>query len=239
MITTFVTPVILSQAPRRLLTDPLRRLTVSRDGHRPPLPAGDTLAERITRSNESFVATFRQFSPQLVTDLLSHLGPQLDAHWAGQSLDGPADADVSWAGEGRSPRWIDLAREFTENWVHEQQIRETVSQGGSVEYADTVVDTFARALPHTLRGLDRPAGTRARLSVTGRAGGTWDCVRSDSGWGLVPVEGAPDAEVVMDQDTFWRLATRMISVGDARARSRSVGDAEISDAMTTLLAIVR
>jgi hypothetical protein len=42
----------------------------------------------------------------------------------------------------------------------------------------------------------------------------------------------------MDQDTFWRLATRGITVDDARARSAPSGDPELTAAMTTLLAVV-
>ncbi len=42
----------------------------------------------------------------------------------------------------------------------------------------------------------------------------------------------------MDQDVFWRLASRGITVGEARERSTSSGDPELTAAMTTLLAVV-
>lgn len=224
-----------------LLHDQLRRLSATRDGHHVPLPPGDSLADRLDRANEAFVDVARQLSPPLLMDLLGHLGPQLDAYWAGQDLDGPADVDVSWAGAGRAPLWLDLAREYTEHWVHEQQIRDAVSLPGSDtrEVMGPVLDTFARALPFTLRAVDRPAGTRARLRVSGPSGGTWEVVRRDGRWILTRPDGEPAAEVVMDEDTFWRLAARRITVEAARARAQSRGDAELASATTRLLAVVR
>ena len=44
----------------------------------------------------------------------------LDAHLGTVDLAGPSS--VYWAGE--VPLWFDLAREFTERWVHYRQIQE-------------------------------------------------------------------------------------------------------------------
>ena len=42
-----------------------------------------------------------------------------------QALDPMAEAEfsVSWAGEEKSLNWFDTARELTERWHHQQQIR--------------------------------------------------------------------------------------------------------------------
>ncbi|WP_268960231.1 hypothetical protein [Nonomuraea montanisoli] len=42
----------------------------------------------------------------------------------------------------------------------------------------------------------------------------------------------------MDQDTFWRLASRGITVEQARARAALTGDPALGSAVTTLLAVV-
>jgi hypothetical protein len=42
----------------------------------------------------------------------------------------------------------------------------------------------------------------------------------------------------MDQDTFWRLATRGITVEQARGRSTMSGDPDLTTAVTALLAVV-
>jgi len=57
---------------------------------------------------------------------------------------------VSWAGEEESANWFDTAREFTERWHHQQQIRLAVNKPGIVtrEFYFPVLDCFMRALPY-------------------------------------------------------------------------------------------
>ncbi|GAA2796888.1 maleylpyruvate isomerase family mycothiol-dependent enzyme [Saccharopolyspora taberi] len=225
-----------------VLNDYLRRLSGSRDGHRGAVFADDeTLPAYLARTNEEFVRAARQCSPAVMTGLLAHLGPQLDELWAARDLDAPADLDVSWAADDRpSPAWLDIARDYTEFWVHQQQIRDAVERPGAEdpELMAPVIDTFMRALPHSLRDQDRPIGTAVGFTVTGPSGGDWLAVSTPSGWRLG--SGADlAARVTMDQDAFWRLATRGIPVEAARERSSAEGDRELVAAATSLLAIVR
>ncbi|MET7338210.1 maleylpyruvate isomerase family mycothiol-dependent enzyme [Nonomuraea sp. NPDC005650] len=225
-----------------VLNDYLRRLSGSRDGYGGAVFADDeTLPAYLARTNDEFVRAGRQLSPQVLIDLLEHLGPQLDALWAARDLRTPADLNVSWAATDRdSPAWLDIAREYTEFWVHQQQIRDAVSLPGATqpELMAPVLDVFARALPHTLRTCERPDGTVARLEVLGPAGGQWNVARQDGRWRMATPGSGPAASVSMDQDTFWRLSTRGITVEEARARSNPSGDPELTAAMTTLLAVV-
>ncbi|WP_263249275.1 maleylpyruvate isomerase N-terminal domain-containing protein [Saccharopolyspora rosea] len=228
-----------------VVNDYVRRLAISRDGHESPeFDDGETLPEYIARINEEFVRAARQCSPRVLVDLLAHLGPELDALWATRDLDAPADLDVSWAATDRpSPVWLDLAREYTEFWVHQQQVRDAVSRPGAdePELFGPVIDAFLRALPSALRVENRPEGTVVRFDVRGEAGGSWHAVREGGRWLVDPGEppDEPAARVAMDQDTLWRLATRGISVENARRRSEMHGDRTLTDAATTLLAIVR
>lgn len=85
-----------------VLHDYTRRLSGSRDGHRgPPFGGGESLAEFIHRTNGEFVAVARHLSAEVIVDHLAHLGPQIDALWAGTNLDGPAALDVPWASDAR------------------------------------------------------------------------------------------------------------------------------------------
>ncbi|MBE1590549.1 maleylpyruvate isomerase family mycothiol-dependent enzyme [Nonomuraea angiospora] len=225
-----------------VLNDYMRRLSGSRDGHGGAVFADDeTLPAYLARTNDEFVRACRQLSPQLLIDLLEHLGPQLDALWAARDPQAPADLNVSWAATDLdSPAWLDIGREYTEFWVHQQQIRDAVSRPGATqpELMAPVLDLFARALPHALRTYERPDGAEAHLEVLGPAGGQWSVARQGGRWQPVTPGDRPAARVSMDQDTFWRLATRGITVEEARARSHPSGDPELTAAMTTLLAIV-
>jgi uncharacterized protein (TIGR03083 family) len=227
-----------------VLNDCLRRLSGSRDGYGGAVFAADeTLPGFLARTNEEFVRASRQCSPQVMIDLLAHLGPQLDDLWSRRDLDSPADLDVSWAATDlASPAWLDIAREYTEFWVHQQQIRDAVSRPGAdgPELLAPVVDTFMRALPYALRAEVREDGTSVRFDVTGPAGGSWLAVRRDGRWRLAagPATGEPAARITMDQDVLWRLASRGLTVEEARLRSGTHGDPGLTEAATTLLAIV-
>jgi uncharacterized protein (TIGR03083 family) len=227
-----------------ILNDYLRRLSGSRDGHAGAVFANDeTLPTYLARTNEEFVRAAHQCSPAVMIDLLAHLGPQLDALWSTRALDAPADLDVSWAeADLPSPAWLDIARDYTEFWVHQQQIRDAVARPGAddPELMGPVVDTFLRALPHILRDVRRTDGSTMRFDVTGPAGGTWVATSEAGRWKLASGEsgGEPAAQVTMAQDTLWRLATRGISVEHARRLAATQGDRDLTDAATTLLAII-
>src|SRR5216684_3107174 len=72
----------------------------------------------LAQRNQRWVDGTRILSPRLITGLLHWSGEQLDAHLSTVEL--AASSSVYWAGE--VPLWFDLAREFTERWVHYQQI---------------------------------------------------------------------------------------------------------------------
>lgn len=225
-----------------VLNDYMRRLSGSRDGYSGAIFADDeTLPAYLARTNEEFVRASRQLSPQLMIELLDHLGPRLDAVWAARDLQSAADLNVFWAATDiDSPAWLDIGREYTEFWVHQQQVRDAVSMPGATEpdLMAPVLDIFARGLPHALRMHDRPENTTAHLEVLGAAGGRWGVVRQDGRWQMTEPLGEATAHVSMDQDTFWRLATRGITEDEARQRSTMTGDADLTTAMTALLAVV-
>ncbi|MEV5892062.1 maleylpyruvate isomerase family mycothiol-dependent enzyme [Nonomuraea fuscirosea] len=225
-----------------VLNDHMRRLSGSRDGYGGAVFADDeTLPAYLARVNEEFVRATRQLSPQVMIDLLGHLGHQLDAVWAARDLEAPADLNVSWAAtDVGSPVWLDIAREYTEFWVHQQQVRDAVSVPGACgpELMGPVLDVFARALPYALREQERPEGTAVTLEVTGPAGARWSAARCAGRWAMSPADADPAALVTMDQDTFWRLATRGITVEEARDRANVDGDPALTAAATTLLAVV-
>ncbi|WP_280262565.1 maleylpyruvate isomerase family mycothiol-dependent enzyme [Nocardia wallacei] len=225
-----------------ILNDYLRRISGARDGHGGAVFADDeTLPGYLARTNDEFVRAMRQCSPRTMVDLVGHLGPQLDAVWAATDLASPAPLNVSWAGPGPSPAWLDIARDYTEYWVHQQQIRDAVSRPGAddVSLLRPVLATFLHALPVALHDRARPAGTSVLFEITGPAGGRWAAVSNGSSWELTATPADdPAASVRMDPETVWRLASRGIGVDEARQRADLHGEQELTSAATTLLAVV-
>ncbi len=101
----------------------------------------------------------RRVSPRLLMDILDLAEPQLHAYFASLDPQAPATIGVAWAGEERSLNWFDLGREYTERWLHQQQIREAVGAPGLSQrrWLHPTLDIFVRALPFTYGPVEAPA----------------------------------------------------------------------------------
>jgi len=79
--------------------------------------AVDDLAVLIERSNDEWVSAARRIAPNVTVELLAFIGPKVDDALAALDLDAPGTS-VAWSGDGPTPYWLDIAREYTERWVH-------------------------------------------------------------------------------------------------------------------------
>jgi hypothetical protein len=197
----------------------------------------------LARVNQEFVDVARRWSPPLLVDLLEHLGPQLDRTWTDLDLTAIGEGDVWWAAPGvPAPVWLDVAREYSEFWVHQQQIRDAVGQPGADDPAllAPVIDTFMRGLPNALLGQPVGAGASVRVDVTGPGGGSWTADYGPGRWRLDAQNTRPaDAVVQVSPDTLWRLASRGLTPEQARERATVSGDLTLGAAALELLSIIR
>ena len=156
-------------------------------------------------------------SNRLVSTLLSLTGEETYEYFS--SLDLLALGEpVSWAGPNPAPVWLDIAREYTERWVHQQQIRDAVGNPGLKDrhFFTPVLETFVRALPHTFSEIHAALGTLIHLIISGEAGSEWYLQREQEIWVLGKDATSPaDATVVLDQESAWRLFTKGISKEEA------------------------
>jgi hypothetical protein len=159
-----------------------------------------------------------------------------------QSLDQMAiNGVVSWAGPDPAPTWLDTAREYTERWVHQQQIRDAVGKPGLKEqrFFHPVLDTFVRALPNTYKDIPVANITGIKLVVTGEAGDAWYLLGEANRWSLhKDVELHPTALVTMDQETCWRLFTKGMNKDQARANTTIEGDQKLGEKILETLSII-
>jgi uncharacterized protein (TIGR03083 family) len=227
-----------------LLDDDLRRLSSHRDGQRlPSAPSEPTeaLLEFINRLNAQWVAVARRMSPRVIVDLLDVTGPQVAALFASLDPFGPAHFGVSWAGEEHSQNWFDIGRDYTERWLHQQQIRIAVDAPGLLErrWLFPVLDLFVRSLPHTYRGVMRPDGTAVVVEITGDAGGEWTLVRRSGAWQLFRgAAGVRAATATMTSDTAWRLFSKALKTDAERARVTLAGDQALGAGVLGALGVI-
>ena len=146
----------------------------------------DVLVSFINQQNEAWVHATRRIGPRLLCELLRMTGDATSTYFAHLDLQA-VGSPVDWAGPGPAPVWLDVAREYTERWVHQRHVRDAVGQTGLKEprWFAPVLDTFVRALPHASAVHDRIAGAWIQLVIAGEAGGVWWAVRAADTWALV------------------------------------------------------
>jgi hypothetical protein len=160
---------------------------------------------RLAQRNQRWVDGTRTLSPALTTGLLRWSGEQLDAYLG--TVDLAASSSVYWAGE--VPLWFDLAREFTERWVHYRQIQESAQPAGHDqppdEYLPLVLRTFIWGFPHQYQA-PAPAGTAIALEIPGI--GAWVLTKTATRWSLDEGQAAaPAASLRISGEAAWRLLT--------------------------------
>lgn len=190
-----------------LLDDDLTWLSTQRDGDASGLvDMSDrrSFPQLLAEKNQRWVDAARVMSRQVVLALLSWTGDHVDAFHADQDLLG--EGWVSWASDGPVPYWFNLAQEFTERWVHQQQMREAV---GRVEDHETalpeVLRTFIWAYPHQYS----PTADIDAVEVAIDGVDTWALTRQGgNGWSLSTGSPTrPDARLRMTASAAWRLLT--------------------------------
>lgn len=233
----------VKELAQHLLGGDVGILSRQRDGYRPgesAIESWEDLVALINALNAEWVAATRRLSPPLLCDMLAITGPQVCDYFA--SLDPSAlGGPVSWAGPEPAPIWLDLAREYTERWHHQQQIRDAVGRPGLQEprFFAPVLDAFVRALPHTFRAVAAPEGQRIALVIEGDAGGSWLLRREPQGWRLyVGDDPGADAVVRIDQDAAWRLFTRGMTKAQAATRAQVSGDQRLGETVLDMVSVI-
>jgi uncharacterized protein (TIGR03083 family) len=228
-----------------LLDSCLRRLSFGRDrlALAPDRPIGRyaDLVGYLNQLNAEWVAAARRLSPEVLMDLMDLAVPQLHGYF--RLLDPHAEArfGVAWAGEERSANWFDIGREYTERWLHQQQIREAVAAPllSQRQWLHPALDIFVRALPFTYHGVEAAPWTRVELEVTGDAGGVWTLERQRHGWVLF--EGSDPgatARVSLAQDNAWKLFSKGLSAAAASRAIRIQGDQRLGRPVLGSLAVM-
>jgi uncharacterized protein (TIGR03083 family) len=228
-----------------LLGDDIDLLSRRRDGAAPAdtpnRPAGfQELVASLDRLNQTWVEATRRISPRLLCELLAVTGEATSRYLASLDLFAVEEA-VSWIRPQPVPNWLDVARQYTERWVHHQQIRDAVGVPGLKDpaFLAPVLATFAHALPRAHIGVPAAVGTTVEVVIAGEAGGCWVLTRAPRGWELTAgPAAAPVARVALDAETAWRLWTKGITPDAAQAAVSISGDRALGRRVLDAVAII-
>lgn len=198
------------------------------------------LIQLVNELNDQWVLAAQRMSPGVLCDLLEFTGPRVEEYFASLdpfALGGP----VSWAGSDAAPVWFDVAREFTERWHHQQQIRDATGRPPlyDPQFFAPVLDTFVRALPYSFSDISAANGTILKLEIVGEAGGTWFLRRTSAAWELLLETGSKlGAEVIIPQDMAWRIFTKGISGDRAQRKAEIRGDEDLASRVFNTIAVI-
>ena len=190
----------------------------------------DSLVETLDALNNRWVEAARFLSTRLLAELLDITGRMVAQHLTDVDPSAPGEA-VSWASSDPAPWWLVGAREFTERWVHHQQIRDALDKPGlnGPSFVAPVLATVMHGVPRAYLGVDAAEETTVAIDVTGRAGFSWAVRRGEDGWKLYEgLTREADARVSIDQDTAWRFLMGMLNANETRRKAKVEGDKKLA-----------
>lgn len=228
-----------------LLDGDLRRISADRDAHvqapAHPIRSHADLLRYLNALNAQWTEAARRISTRLLVDLLEQTGATISTLMEASEPGADATFGVAWAGQEHSPMWLDVGREFTERWHHQDQIREAVG-APAISGADMlgpVIRISLHAIPAALNAIERPDGTTVSIVANGPAAGEWRVVRRDGDWHFT--EGAatePDARLRARDLDLARLLMHRLPEARIAELIKVEGDRDLAGAVTRARAVM-
>lgn len=217
-----------------LLDGNLRTLSMLRDkyyGEQPEnIHSYQDLVDFLNQLNSDWVKATKRLSPKVIVELLKTSGKEYCDYLATLDPSGQAAFSVAWAGETESKNWFHIAREYTEKWHHQQQIRLAVGREAELlkdEWYFPYLDTSIRALPHHYRDLVGEKGDLIKFVFKGASEKYW-YLRFSQKWELfTSVDEQANCEVIIPDEVAWKIFTKGIKKEQAILKSEINGKREI------------
>lgn len=229
-----------------LLDGNIRALSIQRDkyfGEQPPAINSYTeLVNWLNMLNADWIKASKRISPDVLIILHKATGHLSTTYHQSLNLNDPAIFPVDWAGESESLNWMHLAREYTEKWHHQQQIREATCRDGIMtkELFYPCIDTFFRALPYTFKNIDAPIGTVIKITINTNIGGDWYLQKLEDKWTLLKDMVLNDlaATVSIPPEISWKLFSKSIRPDEIRDKVIMLGDAELAGQVLKMVSVM-
>jgi hypothetical protein len=227
-----------------LLDGNIRSISILRDNYRGEIAdirSYQDLVQFLNGLNADWIKAMKRVSPRMLMALHEITGPVYCTFM--QSLEPMAKSAlaVDWAGESESKNWMHIAREYTEKFLHQQQIRDAVNKPGLMtrEFFHPFISTFMYGLPHTFRDVHADEGASIQLTVATPIGGTWWLRRAEGAWRL-SAEGLQPAtaSVTIEPDDAWKLFSKSWREQDVIDRVSITGDLSLGKVALSMVSVI-
>lgn len=172
-----------------------------------------SMVQFLNELNASWVTAFKRVSPEMLIRLHQQTGPLYCALIEGMDPEAIASFDVNWAGPGPHKNWLHIAREYTEKWIHQQQIRHAIGDNTLYQHKwyYPCLSILMLGMPYACRHLNKPGQQSLHIKVTGDGGGDWWMVYHKTEWILVQnFTGATDCRIVIPGELAWQFFSKSL-----------------------------
>lgn len=228
-----------------LLDGNLRGLSISRDAYfgekSENIHTYRDLVDFLNQLNMTWTNATKRLSPQVITDLLESSGKAYYEHLKTLSPFDDAVFSVAWAGQETSPNWFHIAREYTEKFLHQQQIRDAVGKPGIMtrELFYPFIDTFMYAFPQAFKEVEAETGTIVSIEVATDIGGNWSIIKNENGWNLEKSNNLQaSAKLFIDPETAWKLFSKSWKPEHVIYKVKMYGDSNLAKQTLNLVAVM-
>lgn len=199
------------------------------------------LLDFLNRLNADWVNATKRLSPKVIIDLLKSSGKEYCDFLATLNPNDKAEFSVAWAGENESENWFHIAREYTEKWHHQQQIRLAVGREQELleeKWYLPYLDTSVRALPYHYRNVEGKDKDLIKFTFLGKREKSW-FLYYDNGWELLTSTNIrPISEVKIKDNFAWKIFTKGITKEKAIESSEIVGDKRLGEKIFDMIAVM-
>ncbi|OUJ73200.1 maleylpyruvate isomerase N-terminal domain-containing protein [Hymenobacter crusticola] len=227
-----------------LLDGNIRILSMLRDHYAgeppPPIHSYQDLVNFLNGLNADWVKAMKRVSPEVLILLHEVTGKPFCDYYASLDPFAPAAFSVAWAGERESQNWMHIAREYTEKWLHQQQIRDAVQQPGLMthEFFFPFINIFMRGLPPTYHHVAAETGTVVQLTIPTDIGGSWYLQKTENSWTLVETATHVASEVVIPPDVSWRLFSKSLRPEHVREQLVIRGNQQLGEVALQMVSVM-
>ncbi len=229
-----------------LLDGNIRTLSMLRDNYYGENPENiysyEALVKYLNELNADWVKAMKRVSPKIIVELLESTGKQYCEYINSLDPFEKSAFSVAWAGEEESLNWFHIAREYTEKWTHQQQIRLALGKENDLledKFHLPYLDTSMRALPFHYRNIDGKDGDLIKFSIHGISEKNWYLSWNGKQWILSNVNtDEANCEVKIKDEIAWKIFSKGIDKTTAIGQSEIIGEKRLGINIFELVAVM-